>query len=143
MSIWNELHQQTIKEGDVLSLYDSIYRYNKIIEALNIGLEDAQVVLLGLGMQPEKHTEDSWLFKLWIEDHNYPTFKVVDDVVDNSPPGRSTSILKYSSFMVLNDSELQTMESEWRHELDGILDFVDENVNITTKPVVEIDGKDM
>ena len=35
------------------------------------------------------------------------------------------------------------MESEWRHELDGILDYVDENVNITTKPVVELDGKDM
>ena len=35
------------------------------------------------------------------------------------------------------------MESEWRQELDGILDFVDENVNITTKPVVELDGKDM
>ena len=27
--------------------------------------------------------------------------------------------------------------------MDGILDFVDENVNINTKPVVELDGKDM
>ena len=35
------------------------------------------------------------------------------------------------------------MERAWRHELDGILDFIDENVNITTKPVVDIDGKDM
>ena len=35
------------------------------------------------------------------------------------------------------------MESEWRHELNGILDSVDENVNISTKPVVELDGKDM
>ena len=35
------------------------------------------------------------------------------------------------------------MESEWRHKLDGILDSVDENVNITTKPVVELNGKDM
>ena len=67
----------------------------------------------------------------------------MDEIVDNSPPGHLTSIFQSSSFMVLNDSELKTMESEWRHELDGILDFVDENVNITTKPVVELDGKDM
>ena len=65
----------------------------------------------------------------------------MDEVVNNSPPGHSTSIFQSSSFMVLNDSELQMMESEWRHELDGILDFVDENVNITTKLVVELDGK--
>ena len=67
----------------------------------------------------------------------------MDEVVDNSPLVHSTSIFQYSSFMLLNDSELQMMESEWRHELDGILDFVDENVNITTKPVVELDGKNM
>ena len=42
-----------------------------------------------------------------------------------------------------NDNELQTMESEWRHELDGILDFADENVNITIKLVVELDCWDM
>ena len=35
------------------------------------------------------------------------------------------------------------MESEWRHELDEILDNIDENVNKTTKLVVELDGKDM
>ena len=67
----------------------------------------------------------------------------MDEVVDNYPLGHSTSIFQSLYFMVLNDSELQTMESEWRHELDGILDFVDENVNITTKPVVEIDGEDI
>ena len=42
MSIWNKLHQQTVKEGDVLSQYDSISIDNKIIEYLKIGLEDAQ-----------------------------------------------------------------------------------------------------
>ena len=67
----------------------------------------------------------------------------MDELVDNSPPSHSTSIFQPSSFMVLNDSELKTMESEWRHKFDGILDFVDENVNITTKTVVELDGKDM
>ena len=91
----------------------------------------------------QKDTQDSWRFKPWIEDHNVPTFEDVDEVVDNSPLGNSTSIFQSSSFMVLDDSELQMMESEWRHELDGILDSVDENVNITTKLVVELDGKDM
>ena len=67
----------------------------------------------------------------------------MDEVVDNSPMVHSISIFQYSSFMVVNDSELQMMESECRNELDGILDFVDENVNITTKLVVEINGKDM
>ena len=137
------MHQQTVEEGDALSQYDSISIDNKIIEALKIGLEDAHRILLGLGMQPKRHAEDSWWFQPWIEDHNYQTFKVGDEVDDNSPPGHSTSIFQSSYFMVLNDSEFQTMESEWRHELDGILDFVDENVNITTKPVVELDGKDM
>ena len=143
MSIWNKLHQQIVEEGDLLSQYDSISTDNKIIEALKIGLEDAQGILQGLGMQPKRHTEYSWWFKPWIEDHNVPTFEEVDEVVDNSPPGHSTSIFQSLSFMVLNDSELQTMESEWRHELDGILDSIDENVNISTKPVVELDGKDM
>ena len=78
-----------------------------------------------------------------VEDHNDLTFEVVDEVVNNYPLGHSTSIFQSSSFMVRNDSKLQMMESEWRHELDGILDFVDENVNITTKPMVELDGKDM
>ncbi len=143
MSIWNKLHQQTIEEGDVLSQYDSISTDDKIIEALKIGLEDAQGVLLGLGMQLGRRIEDSWWFKPWIEDHNYPKVEAVDEVLDNSPPGPSTSIFQSFPFMVLNDSELKTMESEWRHKLEGILDFVDENVNITTKPVVELDGKDM
>ena len=106
MSIWNKLHQQTVEEGDVLSQYDSISTDNKIIEALKIGLEDAQGILQGLGMQPKRHTEDSWWFKPWIEDHNVPTFEDVDEVVDNSPPGHSTSIFQSLSFMVPNDSEL-------------------------------------
>ena len=50
MSIWNKLHQQTLHECDVLPQYDSISTDNKIIEALKIGLEDAQGILLGLGM---------------------------------------------------------------------------------------------
>ena len=69
MSIQNKLHQQTVDEVDVLSQYDSISTDNKIL-----GLENAQKILLGLGMQPEKHTEDSWSFKPWIDDQNYPTF---------------------------------------------------------------------
>ena len=67
----------------------------------------------------------------------------MDEVVDNSPLGHSTSIFQSSSFMALNDSELQIMESEWRHESDRILYFVDYNVNINTKPMLELDGKDM
>ena len=55
MSIRNKLHQQIVEEGDVLSQYDSISTNNKIIEYLKIGLEDAQKILLGLGMQPERH----------------------------------------------------------------------------------------
>ena len=35
------------------------------------------------------------------------------------------------------------MASEWRHELDEILDTIGENVNKTAKPVVDLDGKDM
>ena len=91
----------------------------------------------------QKDTKDSWWFKPWIEDHNYPTFEAMDEVVDNYSPSHSTSIFQYLCFMVLNDSELQMMESKWRHKLDGILDFIDENVNIATKPVVELNGKDM
>jgi hypothetical protein len=45
--------------------------------------------------------------------------------------------------MVLDDSELQTMESEWRHELNDILYSIDENVKINIKPVVDLDVKDM
>ena len=56
MSIQNKLHQQTVYEDDVLSQYDSISTYNKIIEALKIGVEDAQGILQGLGMQPKRHT---------------------------------------------------------------------------------------
>ena len=122
-----------------------IYCHNMIQypQIIKLGLEDAWVILQGLGMQPKRHKEDSWWFKPLIEDHNVPTFEDVDEVVDNSTQAHSTSIFQSSSFMVLNDSELQMMESEWRHELDGILDSIDENVNITTKQVVELDGKDM
>ena len=67
----------------------------------------------------------------------------MDEVTDDSPPTHSTSILQYLSSLVPNDSELQTMESEWRHELDEMLDSIDENVNMTTKPMVELDVKDM
>ena len=112
MSVWNELHQQTVEEGDVLSQYDLISTYNKTIEALKIGLDDAWGILQGLCMQQKRHTEDSWWSKPWIEDHNVPTFEDVDEVVDNSPLSHSKSIFQSSSFMVLNDSELQTMESE-------------------------------
>lgn len=45
--------------------------------------------------------------------------------------------------MVLNDSDTQTRESDWRHDLDEFLDFIDEIVNITTKIVVELDGRDI
>ena len=41
MSIWNKLHKKIVEEGDVLSQYDSISIDNKIIESLDIGLEDA------------------------------------------------------------------------------------------------------
>ena len=106
MSIWNKLHQQTVEEGDILSQYDSISIGNKIIESLKIGLEDAQGIFQGLGMQPKRHTKDSWWFKPWIEDHNVPTFEDVDEVVDNSPPCHSTSIFQYLYFIVLNDTKL-------------------------------------
>ena len=58
-------------------------------------------------MQLKRQTKHSWWFKSWIEDHNYPTFEAVDELVDNSSPGYSISIFQSSSFMVLNDSELQ------------------------------------
>ena len=35
------------------------------------------------------------------------------------------------------------MESEWRHELDGVLDSIDKNGSKTIKPVMDLDGKDM
>jgi hypothetical protein len=64
---------------------------------------------------------------IWSSDLNHD---LVDEVVDDSPPGHSNSIFQPFPSMVLDDSELQTMESEWRHELDEILDSIDENVNI-------------
>jgi hypothetical protein len=142
-SIWNKLHQQTTENHDVLSHYGPISTDDKIIEALKVGLNDAQNLLSRFGMQPEGHTQSSWWFKPWTEDQNYPTFQVVDEVVDGSTPNNSNSIFQSSSSSILNVSELQTMESEWRHELDEILDTIDDNVNTTTKPVVELDGKDM
>ena len=71
------MHQQTVEEGDVFSQYDSISTYNKIIESLKIGLEDTQGIWLGLGMQPKRHTEDSWWFKLlsqWFVSSNFVWF---------------------------------------------------------------------
>ena len=35
------------------------------------------------------------------------------------------------------------MECEWRHELDEILDSIDENVNKPIHLVVELDSKDI
>ena len=66
MSIWNKLHQLTVKDDDGLSQYDSMSTNNKIIEVLKIGLEDAHVILQGLSMQPKRHTKASWWFKPWI-----------------------------------------------------------------------------
>ena len=142
-NIWNKLHQETIKNIDILSQYDSISINNKIIKSLKIGLKDAQDILSTLGMQLENHTQSSWWVKPWIEDQNYPTFQIVDEVIDDSPPSCSNSIFQSSSSLVHNDNELKIMESKWRHELDEILDSIDENVNKTIKLVVELDGKDM
>ena len=52
------------------------------------------------------------------------------EVVDDSPQCHSNSIFQPFPSMVLDDSEYKTMESEWRHELDEILDSIDENVSI-------------
>jgi len=67
----------------------------------------------------------------------------MDEVVDDSPLSSSIFIFQSSSSLVHNESELQIMESEWRHDLDEILDSIDENVSKTIKPVVDLDGKDM
>ena len=67
----------------------------------------------------------------------------MNEVVDDSPPRCSNSIFQSSSSLVHNESELKIMESEWRHELDEILNSIDENVRKNIKPVVDIDGKDM
>ena len=52
----------------------------------------------------------------------------MDEAVDDSPPSCSNSIFQSSSSLVHNESELKIRESEWRHELDEILDSIDENV---------------
>jgi hypothetical protein len=62
----------------------------------------------------------------------------VDEVVDDSLMVHSKSIFQYLSYIVLNVSELKTMEIEWRHELDEILDSIDDNANTTTKSMVRI-----
>lgn len=67
----------------------------------------------------------------------------MDEVVDASPPSCSNSKFQSSSSLVQNESELQIMESEWRHELDEILDSIDENGSKEIKPVMDLDGKDM
>ena len=128
------------RDIDVLSQYDWISTDEKIIEALKIGLEDAHGILSNLGMQPKGDIEFSCWFKPWTKDQNFTTLKFVDELVDDSIPGHSNSIFQPFPSMVLDDSEYKTMESEWRHELDEILDSIDENVNITIKPVVELDG---
>ena len=129
-----------IENIDILLQYDSISTNNKIIEALKIGLKDAQDISSTLSMQPKNHTQSSWWVKPWTKYQNYPTLQIVDEVVDDFPPSYSNSIFQSSSSLIHNDSESQVMESEWRHELDEILDFVDENVNKTIKLVVELDG---
>ena len=73
----------------------------------------------------------------------YPTFQILDEVVDDSPLICSNSIFKCSSSLVNNESEMEIMEGEWRHELDEILDSIDLNVRKNIKPVVDYDGKDM
>ena len=142
-NIWNKLHQETIQNTDILSQYDSISTDAKIVEALKNGLKDAQDILSTLGMKPENYTQCSWWVKPWTEDKDYSTFQIGDEVVDDSPPRFSNSIFQSSSSLVHNERELQIMESEWRHELDEILDSTDENVRKTIKPVVNLDGKDM
>jgi hypothetical protein len=49
-SIWHRFHQETIQNIDLLSQYDPISTYAKIVEALKIGLKDAQNILLTLGI---------------------------------------------------------------------------------------------
>lgn len=58
-SIWNRLHQETIQKIDILSQYNSISTATKIVEALKIGLKDAQDILSTIGMQPENYTQSS------------------------------------------------------------------------------------
>jgi len=106
-------------------------------------LKDAHDILSTLGMQPENYTQYSWWVKPSTEDQNYPTFQIVDEVVDDSPPSCSNSIFQSSSSLVHNESELKIMESGWRRELDEILDSIDENVRKTINPVVDLDGKDI
>lgn len=96
-----------------------------------------------LGMKLENYTQSSWWVKPWTKYQNYPTLQIVDEVVNSSPPSFSYSIFQSSSPLVHNESELQIMESEWRHELDEILDSTDENGTKTIKPMVDLDGNDM
>ena len=85
-SIKNKLHQEMIENIGILSQYDSISTDDKIIESLKIGLKDAQDILSTLGMQPKNNTQSFWWVKPWIEDWNYPTFQIMDEVFDDSPP---------------------------------------------------------
>ena len=82
---------------DVLSQYGLICTDDKIIESLKVGLNDAQKLLSSLSMQLEEHTQSSWWFKPWIEDQNYPTLQVVDEVVDDSSLSHSNSLFQSSS----------------------------------------------
>jgi len=58
-SIWNRLHQETIKNIDILSKYDSISTNANIEEAFKIRLKDAQDILSTLGMELENYTQSS------------------------------------------------------------------------------------
>ena len=55
--IWNRLHREKIQNIDILLQYDSITTYAKFVEALNIGLKDAQDILSTLEMQPKNYTQ--------------------------------------------------------------------------------------
>lgn len=62
------MHQERILTVNILSKYDSISTDDKIIEALKIGLKDAQDILSSLGMRPKNPTKPPWWVKPWIED---------------------------------------------------------------------------
>lgn len=76
-------------------------------------MKDAQDILSTLGMQPKNYTQYSWWVKPWTEEQNYPTFQIVDEVVDASPPSCSNSIFQSSSSLVQNENEMKIMETEW------------------------------
>jgi hypothetical protein len=100
MSIWKTFHQQVSRDIYVLSQYDPISTYDKIIEAIEIGLEDAHGILSNLGMQPKGDKKNSWWFKPWTEDHNFPTLQFVDELVDDTSLVHSNLFPKWFSVIV-------------------------------------------